>query len=166
MRGARPPLLALLVMRSLDPPKPRKPAPGGGGGRAPAPDSLATRLEELEKAVERVRLHYETYFLGMERRSPEQDRLDLQRRINDARRAPTSNTALKFRLDTLVQKFTVLTAYWNRTMREIEAGTYRRDVAKAARHLAERAARGKAPAQALASETTLVDPEPPWNHER
>jgi hypothetical protein len=144
-------------MRSLEAPKPRKPAPGGGG-RPAAPDSLATRLEELERAVERVRLHYETYFLGMERRSPEQDRQDLQRRINEARRIPTSNTALKFRLDTLVQKFTVLAAYWNRTMREIEAGTYRRDVAKAARHLAERAARAQAQARAPANDTTLVDP--------
>lgn len=150
-------------MRSLDAPKPRKPASGGGGGRAPAPDSLAARLDELEKAVERVRLHYESYFLGMERRSPEQDRLDLQRRINEARRAPTSNTALKFRLDTLVQKFTVLGTYWTRTMREIETGTYRRDVAKAARHLAERAARARAPVPA--DETTLVDLEPP-PHER
>jgi hypothetical protein len=151
-------------MRSLDAPKPRKPAPGASGGRPAAPDSLAGRLEELEKALERVRLHYETYFLGTERRSPEQDRLDLQRRINEARRTPTSNTALKFRLDTLVQKVTVLSAYWNRTMREIEAGTYRRDVAKAARHLAERAARAKAPA--LADETTQVDAEPPWKQER
>ena len=150
-------------MRSLDAPKPRKPAPGGIGRAAAAPDSLAARLEELERVVERVRLHYETYFLGMERRSPEQDRLDLQRRINEARRTPTSNTAVKFRLDTLVQKFTVLSAYWNRTMREIEAGTYRRDVAKAARHLAERAARTQAPgpARAQASETTIVDAEPP-----
>lgn len=152
-------------MRSLDAPNLRKPAAGGGGGgRPPAPDSLAARLDELEKAVERVRLHYEAYFLGMERRSPEQDRLDLQRRINEARRAPTSNTALKFRLDTLVQKFTVLVGYWNRTMREIEAGTYRRDVAKAGRHLAERAARTKG--QVPASETTLVDAEPPWKQER
>src|SRR4051812_1157390 len=152
-------------MRSLDAPKPRKPAPGGGGGRPTSPpDSLAARLEELEKALERVRLHYETYFLGTERRSPEQDRQDLQRRINEARRTPTSNTALKFRLDTLVQKLTVLAAYWNRTMREIEAGTYRRDVAKAARHLAERAARAKVPVPA--DERTLVDLEPPCRPER
>ena len=42
------------------------------------------------------------------------------------------------RLQALTQKWVLHTTYWNRTMREIEAGTCRRDVARAQRHLAER----------------------------
>jgi hypothetical protein len=42
-----------------------------------------------------------------------------------------------------MQRFTQLAGHWNRTMRAIEAGTYRRDVLKAERHLAERAATKK-----------------------
>jgi hypothetical protein len=149
-------------MRSLDPPKARKPL---AGTRAPAAtaDSHGSRVEDLERTVERVRLLFEAYFLGMERRAPEQERTDLQRRLNEARRIPTANTALKFRFDTLVQRFTVLSAYWSRTMREIETGTYRRDVLKAERHIAARAARREpapAPARAAApaaDERTLVD---------
>ena len=133
-------------MRPSDPPRPRKPL---SGGRAPAPDSVATRLEEAEKALERVRSLHEAYFLGLERRAPEPERLDLQRRLNDLRRMPTSNTALKFRIDNLVQRHVVLSAHWNRTLREIEAGTYRRDILKAERHLAARAGGGAAPNPSL-----------------
>jgi len=132
-------------MRPSDPPRPRKPL---SGGRAPAPDSVATRLEEAEKALERVRSLHEAYFLGLERRAPEPERLDLQRRLNDLRRMPTSNTALKFRIDNLVQRHVVLSAHWNRTLREIEAGTYRRDILKAERHLAARAGGGADPSPA------------------
>jgi hypothetical protein len=149
-------------MRSPEPPpKPRKTA---AGLRSVPPDSLAARLEELERLQERVRGLFDAYFLGLERRAPENERLDLQRRLADARKTPTSNTALKFRLDTLVQRNVVLASYWNRTMREIESGTYRRDVWKAERHLAARVGGNPRPAQPTstaarpdASDRTLVD---------
>ena len=100
---------------------------------------MASRLDDVERAIERVRGLYEAHFLGIERRPPEVQRLELHRKLNEARKIPVSNTALKFRSDTLVQRTTVLSAYWARTMREIELGTYRRDVFKAERHMASRA---------------------------
>ena len=36
------------------------------------------------------------------------------------------------------QRWTLLATYWNRTLREIESGTYRRDLQKAYRRLAAR----------------------------
>ncbi|HEX2659603.1 MAG TPA: hypothetical protein VHU40_15070, partial [Polyangia bacterium] len=95
---------------------------------------------DVERSLERVRGLFEAHFLGIERRAPEVQRLELQRKLEAVRRTPTSNTALKFRLDTLVQRMTVLSTYWARTLREIELGTYRRDVLKAQRHLANRPA--------------------------
>lgn len=120
-------------MRSPEPPKSR---PANGGVKIGPPESLASRLDDLERTIERVRGLYEAHFLGIERRPPEVQRLELQRKVNEARKVPTSNTALKFRSDTLVQRLTVLSTYWTRTMREIELGTYRRDVFKAERRLA------------------------------
>ena len=48
------------------------------------------------------------------------------------------NAALRFRFQSLSQKWTLMTTYWNRTLREIEAGTYRKDVAKVSRRLAQK----------------------------
>jgi hypothetical protein len=48
------------------------------------------------------------------------------------------NAGLRFRFQTLSQRWTLYTTYWNRTLREIEAGTYRKDLAKVQRRLAQR----------------------------
>ena len=100
------------------------------------PESMASRIDDVERTIERVRGLFEAHFLGIERRAPEVQRQELQRKLDEVRRLPISNTALKFRLDTLVQRVTVLSTYWTRTLREIEMGTYRRDVFKAQRHQA------------------------------
>ena len=130
-------------MRSFEGPKPRKPAVGGE--KPAATETLSAKLDDIERLMERLRARYESYFLGLDRRAPEQERADLQRRLNDARKVPTSNTALRFRLESLVQRSVVLGTHWSRTMREIENGTYHRDVAKAQRHAAERARAEAAP---------------------
>jgi len=127
-------------MRPTDPLKARKPLAGPAVARAAGPDAFASRLDEAERALERARALHEAYFLGLEKRAPETERLDLQRRLNDLRKQGTSNTALRFRLENLVQRHIVISTYWHRTLREIEAGTHRRDVFKAKRHLADRAA--------------------------
>ena len=49
---------------------------------------------------------------------------------------------MRFRFQSLLQRWVLLTTYWNRTLREIEIGTYRRDLDRAHRHLA---AKGGAP---------------------
>jgi hypothetical protein len=50
------------------------------------------------------------------------------------------NAALRFRSQTLMQRWVLLTTYWNRTLREIENGCYRRDLERAYRRLAARGA--------------------------
>ena len=108
-----------------------------------AAQSVAARVEELEKTLERVRASYEAYFLGTERRAPELARQQLHHRLLEFQSTPIVNTALRFRFQNLMQRFTQLAGHWNRTMREIEAGTYRRDVLKAARHIAARDGAGE-----------------------
>src|SRR5262249_44564563 len=46
------------------------------------------------------------------------------------------NTGQRFRFHSLQQKWNIYITLWNRTMREIEAGTYRRDVLRVQRKLA------------------------------
>lgn len=127
-------------MRSSESPKPRLPA---GHPKPTTSESVAARIDDLERTTERVRAAFEAYFLGLERRPPEIPRQQLHRRLLETQAATIVNTALRFRFQTLMQRFTLLAAYWNRTMREIEAGTYRRDILKAERHLADRGRPGR-----------------------
>lgn len=59
------------------------------------------------------------------------------------------NTGARFRFQTLVQRFTSYQTYWNRILRQMEEGTYRRDVARAQRlglgMQAVKDAKGRAP---------------------
>jgi hypothetical protein len=108
-----------------------------------APDSaeaIGARLEEMERKIERLRSMYETFFSGVERRPPNVPRRELNRLMLEMQQVSIRNAALKFRFQTLTQRWTLLTTYWNRTLREIEAGTYRKDVAKVSRRLAQKGA--------------------------
>ena len=116
--------------------KRRPPGPAREAAAKASAQTIATRVEELERNLERVRASFEAYFLGLERRAPELARQQLHHRLLEMQTVSIVNTALRFRYHNLMQRFTQLAGHWNRTMREIEAGTYRRDVLKAARRMA------------------------------
>lgn len=94
---------------------------------------LDTAIAELETRVERLRALYEQYFLGIERLEPLIARKDVDRRIWQLRREKIRNTAKRFKLQTLIQRYNTLQMYWQRVCREIERGTYRRHVLRAER---------------------------------
>ena len=99
-------------------------------------EAIAARLEEMERKVERLRAMYETFFSGVERQAPNAPRRELNRLMLEMQQAQIRNAALRFRFQSLSQRWTLFTTYWNRTMREIESGTYRKDLAKVSRRLA------------------------------
>src|SRR5262249_17871926 len=49
------------------------------------------------------------------------------------------NTAMRFKLNTTVQRYNTYQQYWQRVCREIENGTYRRDLARAAERFGDAA---------------------------
>ncbi len=98
-------------------------------------EGIAARLDEMERKLERMRGLYESFFMGIERSPPDVLRRDLNRQILEIQQVPISNASLRFRYQALTQRWVLLITYWNRTMREIEAGTFSRDMAKAKRHL-------------------------------
>jgi hypothetical protein len=101
-------------------------------------EGIEARLGEMEKKMDRLRSMYESYFMGMERTPPNTPRREMNRMMLEMQQVMISNSSLRFRFQSLSQKWVLQITYWNRTMREIEAGTFRRDVARAQRHLAER----------------------------
>lgn len=90
-------------------------------------------LSELEARIERLRALYEQYFLGLEKLEPLIARKDVDRRIWVLRREQLRNTGLRFKFQMLIQRYNSFQQYWGRILREIESGTYRRDVVRAAK---------------------------------
>ncbi|MEM9067744.1 MAG: MXAN_5187 C-terminal domain-containing protein [Myxococcota bacterium] len=104
------------------------------------------RLGDLETRLGRLKSLYEQWFQGLERLPPTRIRERFERELRELRRQQPRNTALRFRYQTLYQRYTTLSNYWNRITRQIEEGTYKRDVLRARRRRSrqERAAQREA----------------------
>jgi hypothetical protein len=94
---------------------------------------LDTAIEELETRVERLRALYEQFFMGIEKIPPQVVQKDVDRRLYVLKREQIRNTARRFKLQTIIQRYNTFQQYWMRIMREIENGTYRRHVLRAER---------------------------------
>lgn len=90
-------------------------------------DQLTQELAELDLDMERLKTLYEQYFIGVEPKEPQ----DLRKKVADYFRRSeikrAKNTALIFRFRSLSAKFVSYVAYWDRVLRLIEEGSFRRD---------------------------------------
>src|SRR5262252_10726445 len=73
--------------------------------------------------------------MGIEKIEPGVARKDVDRRFWLLRRTQIRNTARRFRLQTLVQRYNTFQQHWARICREIENGTYVRHLLKAQKNL-------------------------------
>lgn len=83
-------------------------------------------LNELDRKVGQLRLDYERYFLGVQPREPTTLRGDLERQLRILASTPIQNTALRFRLQSIVSRYQAFKRQWDETLRKIETGTYER----------------------------------------
>jgi hypothetical protein len=97
------------------------------------PLDIEALLVELATKIERVKVLYEQYFMGIEKIEPLVPRKDIQRTMLMLQQMYIRNTGLRFKFNTLLQKWNIYITYWNRTLREIESGTYVRHVKRAER---------------------------------
>lgn len=100
-------------------------------------EEIDVALDELETRLDRLRSLYEQYFLGIEKIEPAVARKDVDRRFWILRRTKIRNTARRFRLQTLIQRYNTFQQYWARICREIENGTYSRHLLRAQKKLGE-----------------------------
>jgi hypothetical protein len=89
--------------------------------------------DELEEELAALKVAYEQYFLGNERLAPARAHDDFKKRLMKLKTSMVRNTAAKFRMNSLHNKFLTYERMWQRTLQEIEAGTYKRDLFKAKR---------------------------------
>lgn len=85
-------------------------------------------LKATEIKLARLRSLYEQWFAGIERIEPGVARKDLERMLEILKREQPRNTALRFRLQQLVARYGTYGLYWTRIAKQIEDGTYRRDL--------------------------------------
>ena len=82
-------------------------------------DDLRNRLEALRRAFDR-------FFQGLERVPPQKDREALARELHRARIARGLGNAERFRLNQVQQRLNSYGRLWDRNLRAMEAGTFRR----------------------------------------
>lgn len=83
-------------------------------------------LKDLEVKLDRLRSLYDQYFRGFEKMPPIMLKKDVETKIRNLTKIRMKNTALRFRLQVQVQKYSTFLAYWQRMMRGVEEGRVRK----------------------------------------
>jgi hypothetical protein len=99
-------------------------------------EQLEELIDQLEKTLERVKVLYEQFFLGIQKQAPTHLHTEIERKLRDLQQLQIRNTAMRYRLASLQQKLGSYNNYWRRTLRQIENGTYARNLAKIGRQAA------------------------------
>lgn len=102
---------------------------------------VLTQDEELklvEIKLTQLKLDYEKYFLGTRPTEPVQLRSEVQKSMIKFANTRLTNSALRFKFNSLNGRYQAFKRQWDTVLRQIEAGTYKRHVFKANLHERER----------------------------
>lgn len=132
-----------------------------------APDGQSSRsikelLDQLEEGIEGLRVAYEKYFGGVERKAPADMHRRVERMLRNAEAERSRKTAVRFRLNGLRARFVTYKHYWTRILGQIEAGTYRRHLQRVARQQRGReaiAAQSRAGTEAAPATAEATEPD-------
>ncbi len=94
-------------------------------------EEFEQRLHDAEVRLARLKALYEQWFQGIERIEPSIARKELERVLELLKREQPRNTALRFRCQQLSARYGTYGIYWGRIAKQIEEGTYRRDLQRA-----------------------------------
>ena len=88
-------------------------------------------LKVFESKLNTLKLDYERYFLGTRPREPLMARREIQKFVVVWANQPIQNTACRFKFNSVNSRYQALKRQWDSILRQMEAGTYKRDVFKA-----------------------------------
>jgi hypothetical protein len=94
-------------------------------------------LDTVDKTLDRLKTLYEQYFLGIQKQAPAYIHSDVERKLRDIMQLQIRNTGLRYRFTSIQAKFAAYNSYWRRTLRQIENGTYIRNLSKIGRQAAK-----------------------------
>src|SRR6476469_6815827 len=98
---------------------------------------LEELLDTVDSTMDRLKTLYEQYFMGIQKQAPSFIHNDVERKLRELTQMNLRNTGMRYRLATLQQKFGSYNSYWRRTLRQIENGTYARNLSKVGRQAAK-----------------------------
>jgi hypothetical protein len=84
-------------------------------------------LQAFSRRVEQLRINHERFFMGIDRIPPNPERQTLERDLRNSPLMRSRNTALRFQFNNVRQRLLSYARYWNRIMRLIEEGKFRRE---------------------------------------
>lgn len=131
----------------------------------PRQDSLGNKIPEpaeelalIEREIHELKVGFDHYFLGIDRRAPTRRRDTLGEKLRKFRASGAFKSPMhKFRLEQLASKFSALDRMWTRTLSEMERGTYRRDLNRMRRKQTPQDPARSSESQAPASESSASE---------
>jgi len=88
-------------------------------------------LKVLEHKLNTLKLDYERYFLGTRPREPVLLRQEIQKTVTIWCNQPIPNAATRFKFNSINARYQSMKRQWDNILRQMEAGTYKRDVFRA-----------------------------------
>jgi hypothetical protein len=104
------------------------------GGAIKGSEDAMLRCNELDTELAELRAAYDSYFMGNDRLPPVKKHEGFKKQWMKLKGTFVRQTAAKFRIESIGQKLLTFERLWDRTIKEIEAGTYKRDLARLRRH--------------------------------
>jgi len=108
-------------------------------------EKITGLLNQVEKELKDLEIAYEQYFLGIEKRSPEQKRGKFTVRMRKLVTLHIPQTALRYRLNGIASRFNSYCGYWDRIQRLIDEGKYERHTSRIQRRASEPATASELP---------------------
>jgi len=84
-------------------------------------------LASLRVEFEALRTLYEQYFAGVEKRQPLRKREQLELKLRKSKLGNATKPTVRFQYGTIQQRFASYRTYWDRVLRQIEEGTFKRE---------------------------------------
>lgn len=92
--------------------------------------NILRHIAEIEHQFKALRILYEQYFSGVEKRAPLRERDALEQRIRQLNKRAIIQTELRYRFQNLSSKFHSYQGMWERIQREMDEGRYHRHANK------------------------------------
>ncbi len=88
-------------------------------------------LDRFESNLASLKILYEQYFVDVLPLPPDKEHKEIKKMARLLLKAPFKNSANRFRLRSLIQRFQTFETYWERVKKQREEGTYSKDKFKA-----------------------------------
>ncbi|MDY0190838.1 MAG: MXAN_5187 C-terminal domain-containing protein [Desulfuromonas sp.] len=99
---------------------------------------ISQRIDEIESRINALRIQYEQYFAGVEKRAPIREQENMARDLRRLSQRKIIQTELRYRFNNLASRFHVYQGMWERLQRNMDEGRFQRHKQKAGSTAAEK----------------------------